>query len=90
MNEREAKEQRIRDLLASLTSTSSRIGDWIVVKCLEYKDRGLPMPDGYDLEEIYAERQKVRDEINTIQSELSTMVIDEENNAGNTQQYTMY
>lgn len=74
MTEKQKKEQRIRDLTASLSSENSRFGDWAVIKCLEYKDQGKAMP--YDLEDIYAQRQRVRDEINQLQAEIEAMPAD--------------
>ena len=63
--------QEIIDNMARLSSNSSEIGDYRVMKCLEFQAMGKPMP--YDLEEICAERQKCRDRINECQSELNTL-----------------
>jgi hypothetical protein len=71
MTERQLKEQRIRDLTAELSSPASRVGDWAVIKCLEYQAQGKDIP--YDLEDIYAKRQAIRDEINQLQSEIEAL-----------------
>lgn len=54
------KEQRIRDLNAELAST-----DYRVLKCVEAQTLGLPAP--YDMKTVHAERQAIRDEINSLQ-----------------------
>ena len=71
--EREQKESEIRTLINKLSATSSDIGDWKVVKCYEAKLQEKSMP--YDLDELMAERQKVRDKINELQEELEVMEI---------------
>ena len=71
--EQEQKESEIRTLINKLSATSSDIGDWKVVKCYEAKLQEKSMP--YDLDELMAERQKVRDKINELQEELEVMEI---------------
>lgn len=66
--EREQKESEIRTLINKLSAPSSDIGDWKVVKCYEAKLQGNELP--YDLNELMAERQAVRDRINELQAEL--------------------
>lgn len=66
--EREHKESEIRTLINRLSASSSDIGDWKVVKCYEAKLQGNELP--YDLNELMAERQTVRDRINELQAEL--------------------
>ena len=66
--EREHKESEIRTLINRLSASSSDIGDWKVVKCYEAKLQGNELP--YDLNELMAERQAVRDRINELQAEL--------------------
>ena len=66
------KQQRICDLKAMLSCTSSSIGDWKIAKCMEYQAIGLDLP--YDIDKLYADRQAVRDEINQIQAELDEMM----------------
>lgn len=62
------KEQEIRNLEAALTSTSSNIGDYKIIKCMEYQALGMDMP--YDINELNQERQAVRDQINTLEDEI--------------------
>lgn len=75
MNEKMKKiqemEQKIRNLEADLSSTSSEIGDWKIAKCMEYQVNGLEAP--YDLEELHKKRQDVRDEINQLQEQIETL-----------------
>ena len=66
--EREIKEQEIRNLTSQLTSTASDIGDWKIAKYNEYILAGEEAP--YDIEELHNARQAVRDEINALQEEL--------------------
>ena len=69
--EREGKEQRIRNLQADLTSTVSSIGDWKYIKQSEYIAQGLDQPYTDDeMSEYYDARQAARDEINSLQAEL--------------------
>lgn len=65
------KEQLVRDLTQKLSSSVSSVGDWKVSKCMEYQAMGLEMP--YDLEELHAARQDVRDEINDLQDEIKSL-----------------
>lgn len=70
-DEREYKEQRIRDLTADLAASVSSIGDWKHIKQTEYAARGLDQPYTDDeMETYYAARQAARDEINALQEEL--------------------
>ncbi len=71
MNTYQEKEQRIRDLQAMLSCTTSPIGDWKISKCMECQLLGLESP--YDVNELHTQRQAVRDEINAIQEELATL-----------------
>lgn len=66
--ERMEKEQELLNLIASLSSSASPIGDWKVAKCYEYKLAGLEPP--YDVAKLHADRQAVRDRINELQEEL--------------------
>ena len=68
MNERQEKQQRITELQWDLTSFTSDIGDYKVIKCLTAAALGKEMP--YDLAAIEKKRQEVRDEINKLQAEL--------------------
>ena len=57
--------QEIANLLTSLSSSNSPIGDWKVAKCYEYQLVGLEPP--YDIAELHVKRQAVRDRINELQ-----------------------
>ena len=74
--QREQLQIQINSLMAKLSSSASRIGDWAVIKCLEYRDAGKEMP--YDLETIEAQRQEVRDHINELQAQLAALPEEEE------------
>lgn len=67
--EREQKEQRIRDLTCDLKSPVSDIGDYKVIKCYEAQLVGEELP--YNMEELHEKRQAARDEINALQQELA-------------------
>ena len=76
--EYEQKEQRIRDLVCDLQSAVSTIGDWKAVKYQEYAAQGLDAPYTDDeMAEYYTARQAARDEINELQAELDTAVIED-------------
>lgn len=49
---------------STLTSNSSELGDWKVIKSMEAQLSGLPLP--YDIEELHAQRQVLRDRISEI------------------------
>lgn len=66
--EREQKEQEIRNLMQDLTSPTSPIGDWKIVKIQEYSLMQSPVP--YNVNDLHAKRQAVRDRINQLQQEL--------------------
>lgn len=67
----EKLEGRLRILHSMLQAENSDIGDWKLAKCLEYQMCGLDLP--YDVKELNSERQKVRDEINDIETELNKL-----------------
>lgn len=67
-NEIVRKEQEIRNLEAALTSTSSDIGDYKIIKCMEYQTLGMELP--YNINELNEKRQAVRDQINTLEGEI--------------------
>lgn len=71
MDEKELMEQEIRNLTCMLTSSNSDIGDWKVIKCLEYKACGKESP--YDFEKLTAKRQEVRNRINELQTALAAI-----------------
>lgn len=60
--------QKIIDCRWQLADSASPIGDWKIAKCYEYALMGLPAP--YDITKLNAQRQAVRDEINTLEAEL--------------------
>lgn len=72
------KEERIREInqeiinnIAKLESPYSDIGDWKINKCYEYRLQNKPDP--YNMDEVFAERDKVRAEINRLQAELKVL-----------------
>lgn len=79
MEERIAKENVVKDNLeaelralhSKLQANTSEIGDWKIVKALEYQLIGQNIP--YDMEKLNSDRQKVRDRINEIEAELSDL-----------------
>lgn len=64
-NEKQKIQQEIAVLTADLTSPSSEIGDWKIIKIQEAILAGEQPP--YDIVEVRAKRQKVRAEINRLQ-----------------------
>lgn len=58
----------IADCRWKLSDSASPIGDWKIAKCYEYALMGLPAP--YDMTELNAKRQAVRDEINELEEKL--------------------
>lgn len=61
-------QQKIADCRWQLSDSASPIGDWKIAKCYEYALMGLPAP--YDMTELNAKRQAVRDEINELEEKL--------------------
>ena len=68
---REELEARLRELRSRLQANTSNIGDWKVIKSLEYQLAGEIIP--YDMNTLNSERQAVRDEINRIETEISLL-----------------
>lgn len=64
-------EARIRELVSGLGAPNSTYGDWKVIKCYEASLAGQELP--YNITELMETRQAVRDEINTLQTELETL-----------------
>ena len=64
-NEKQEIQQQIAVLTADLTSPTSPIGDWKIIKIQEAILAGEPAP--YDIVEVRAKRQEVRAEINRLQ-----------------------
>lgn len=67
--ERRKLEQQIINLKSSLESRESDIGDWKIAKAQEYILAGIECP--YDIADLHAKRQAVRDEINRLREILS-------------------
>ena len=67
--EKENLEAELRVLRSELQASTSDIGDWKVIKALEYQLAGQKIP--YDMEKLNSDRQKVRDRINEIESLLA-------------------
>ena len=63
--------QQIIGLKSSLESRESDIGDWKIAKAQEYILVGLESP--YDIADLHAKRQAVRDEINRLSVQLDAM-----------------
>ena len=64
-------EVEISMLKNKLSADSSDIGDWKIDKILEY--RAVGKEDPYDMQELAAQRQAVRDEINELQAQLAAL-----------------
>lgn len=64
--EKEKLEAELRELRSRLQANTSDIGDWKIIKALEYQLSGQAIP--YDVDALNFERQKVRDRINEIES----------------------
>lgn len=61
--EEKSVHEKILELKNTLDST-----DYKIIKCLEYQLAGKELP--YNIEDLHAERQAIRDEINTLQGSL--------------------
>ncbi|SFO61693.1 hypothetical protein [Prevotella sp. tf2-5] len=70
-DKRNALNAELASLMSGLSANTSPIGDWKVIKV--YEARMLGKEDPYDMEELAAERQAVRDRINEIQKELKKL-----------------
>ncbi len=72
---REEKEMTLQTelncLMSELSSPASPIGDWKIAKAQEYALAGLEAP--YDIAELHARRQTVRDRINELRTELEAL-----------------
>lgn len=67
----------VSELKLQISSPYSEIGDWKIVKILEYRMMGYEDP--YDLEELHKARQAVRDQINLLEgNETETPVVKSE------------
>ena len=66
MTEKEKLEQKVRDLISVLSSS-----DYKIIKCYESSLVNEDME--YDIKALHDERQKIRDEINTIEKTIADM-----------------
>ena len=66
--ERVELEAELRILRSQLESNTSDVGDWKIIKALEYQLIGKTIP--YDIDQLNAERQIIRDRINEIELRL--------------------
>ena len=71
MTEKEKLEQKVRDLMSILSSS-----DYKIIKC--YESSLVNEDTEYDIKALHDERQKIRDEINTIEKTIDDMTFDEE------------
>lgn len=69
--EKENLEAELRVLRSELQANTSDIGDWKVIKALEYQLAGQTIP--YDMNKLNSDRQAVRDRINEIERKLEAM-----------------
>lgn len=69
-NQRRILEQEIMDLTSDLTSPNSEIGDWKLMKIMEYQTVGLEPP--YDINDYHEKRKAARDRINEVQDLLKS------------------
>jgi len=68
---RQAIHQEICNLTADLESSASSIGDWKLAKYQEFLLAGKEAP--YDIQELHAKRQAVRDRINELRAQLDAL-----------------
>lgn len=64
-------EQDIIIYRSKLTSDTSEIGDWKIIKI--YEARLLEEKDPYDINELTTKRQEIRNKINELQKEIETL-----------------
>ena len=80
MNEKEHQmesiSQEIINLKLELSSATSEIGDYRIIKT--YEARLNNEKDPYDTKSILAKRQEIRDKINVLQQQLDTLQAEEE------------
>ena len=80
MNEKEHQmesiSQEIINLKLKLSSATSEIGDYRIIKT--YEARLNNEKDPYDTKSILAKRQEIRDKINALQQQLDTLQAKEE------------
>lgn len=59
--------QKICDLQSKLNSQISETGDWKIIKACEYVLVKKDIP--FDIKKLHEERQKIREEIDTLEKE---------------------
>ena len=74
--EEQEKRQSIINMTCDLSSPASEYGDWKITKIYEARLNGEPDP--YNVDELIAKRQEIRDSINATRKELG------EDTTGNT------
>ena len=70
-NERESLEAESRVLRSKLQANTSDVGDWKIIKALEYQLVNKEIP--YDITELNKERQVIRNRINEINIRLAEL-----------------
>lgn len=70
-NERESLEAELRVLRSKLQANTSDVGDWKIIKALEYQLVNEEIP--YDITELNKERQAIRNRINEIDIRLAEL-----------------
>lgn len=69
--EKNRLQSQIETLKLMLTGYNSSIGDWKIIKNLEFQQAGLAQP--YDALSLHKERQIVRDQINALEEQLKNL-----------------
>jgi len=67
--EKAAKIESVRREISTLKDTLES-SDYQIIKCYEYALNNLELP--YDIEQLHAERQALRDQINVLEEQLNT------------------
>ncbi len=72
--QREQLENQIISLKAQLSSNSSKIGDWKVIKFMEAKAAGDALPFTEEaFEAVLAQRRQVRNTINELEAQIAAL-----------------
>ncbi len=58
----------VSELIKKLSSNSSDIGDWKVIKIYEYRMAGKPDP--YDFDKVHSGREEIRKKINDLKERI--------------------
>ncbi len=58
----------VSELIKKLSSNSSDIGDWKVIKIYEYRMAGKSDP--YDFDKVHSDREKIRKKINDLKEKI--------------------